>query len=78
MWNKNSIIRKFNTKTKVALKENFLIIILLSIISFIYSGLFQSQRGHFIDLLQNSNNYNKYKLKLNIEKSSDTTTTELF
>ena len=39
---------------------------------------FQPQRGHFIDALQNLNSYDKYKPKVDIEKSSDTTTAELF
>ena len=41
-------------------------------------GFFQPQREHFIDALQNPNSYDKYKPKVNIEKSSDTTTAELF
>tara|TARA_Y100001970_G_scaffold241348_1_gene304848 strand:- start:97 stop:297 length:201 start_codon:yes stop_codon:yes gene_type:complete len=65
-------------RNKLASKEKLVIVIIVSIISFIYYGLFQPQRGHFIDALQNPNSYDKYKPKVNIEKSSDTTTAELF
>ena len=65
-------------RNKLASKEKLVIVIIVSMISFIYYGLFQPQRGHFIDALQNSNSYDKYKPKVNIEDSSDTTTAELF
>ena len=65
-------------RNKLASKEKLVIVIIVSIISFIYYGLFQPQRGHLIDALQNPNSYDKYKPKVNIEKSSDTTTAELF
>ena len=65
-------------RNKLASKEKLVIVIIVSIISFIYYGLFQPQRGHFIDAFQNPNSYDKYKPKVNIEKSSDTTTAELF
>ena len=65
-------------RNKLASKEKLVIVIIVSILSFIYYGLFQPQRGHFIDALQNPNCYDKYKPKVNIEKSSDTTTAELF
>ena len=65
-------------RNKLASKEKLVIVIRVSIIAFINSGLFQPQREHFIDALQNPNSYDKYKPKVNIEKSSDTTTAELF
>ena len=65
-------------RKKLAPKEKLVIAIIISILSLIYYGLFQPQRGHFIDALQNPNSYDKYKPKVNIEKSSDTTTAELF
>ncbi|MDC3166532.1 hypothetical protein OA955_02135 [Candidatus Marinimicrobia bacterium] len=65
-------------RNKLASKEKLVIVIIVSIISFIYYSLFQPQRGHLIDALQNPNSYDKYKPKVNIEKSSDTTSTELF
>ena len=39
---------------------------------------FFPQRGHFIDAFQNPNSYDKYKPKVIIEKSSDTTIAEPF
>ena len=74
----NFIIRNFYMRNKLASKEKLVIVIRVSIIAFINSGLFQPQREHFIDALQNPNSYDKYKPKVNIEKSSDTTTAELF
>ena len=65
-------------QNKLASKEKLVIVIIISIISFIYYGFFQPQRGHFIDALQNPNSYNRYKPKVNIKKSSDTTTAEIF
>ena len=65
-------------RNKLASKEKLVIVIRVSIIAFINYGLFQPQREHFIDALQNPNSYDKYKPKVNIEKSSDTTTAELF
>ncbi len=65
-------------RNKQASKEKLVIVIRVSIIAFINYGLFQPQREHFIDALQNPNSYDKYKPKINIEKSSDTTTAELF
>ena len=65
-------------RNKLASKEKLVIVIIASIISFIYYSLFQPQRGHLIYALQNPNSYDKYKPKVNIEKSSDTTTSELF
>ena len=65
-------------KNKLALKEKLVIVIVVSIISLIYYGLFQPQRGHVIDALQNPNSFDKYKPKINTEKSSDTTIVELF
>ena len=65
-------------RNKLASKEKLVIVIIVSIISFIYYGFFQLHRWHFIDAFQNPNSYDKYKPKVNIEKSSDTTTAELF
>ena len=65
-------------RNKLASKERLVIVTRVLIISFINYGLFQPQREHFIDALQNPNSYDKYKPKVNIEKSSDTTTAELF
>ena len=62
-------------RNKLASKEKLVIVIIVSIISFIYYGFFQPQRGHFTDALQNPNSYEP---NINIEKSSDTTTAELF
>ena len=56
-------------RNKLASKEKLVIVIIVSIISFIYFSLFQPQRGHLIDALQNPNSYDKYKPKVNIEKS---------
>ena len=42
-------------RKKLASKEKLVILIIVSILSLIYYGLFQPQRGHFIDALQNVN-----------------------
>ena len=65
-------------KSQICLGLALLLIGLNFISSFIYYGFFQPQRGHFLDALQKPNSYDKYKPKVNIEKSSDTTTAELF
>ena len=63
---------------KLASKEKLVIVIIVSILSFIYYGLFQPQRGHFIDALQNPKSFDTYKPNVNFERSLDTTTVELF
>ena len=65
-------------KNKLASKEKLVIIIIVSFLSLIYYGLFQPQRGHFIDALQNPKSFDTYKPNVNFERSLDTTTVELF
>mgnify|MGYP000158886418 FL=1 len=65
-------------RKKLAPKEKLVIVIIVSILSLIYYGLFQPQRGHFIDALQNPKSLDTYKLNVNFEGSLDTTTVELF
>ena len=65
-------------RKKLAPKEKLVILIIVSILSFIYYGLFQPQRGHFIDALQNPKSLDTYKPNVNFEGSLDTTTVELF
>ena len=65
-------------RKKLAPKEKLVILIIVSILSLIYYGLFQPQRGHFIDALQNSKGFDTYKPNVNFERSLDTTTVELF
>jgi len=65
-------------RNKLASKEKLVIVIIVSILSFIYYGLFQPQRGHFIDALQNPKSFDTYKPNVNFENSLDTTTFELF
>ena len=65
-------------RNKLASKEKLVIVMLVSILSLIYYRLFQPQRGHFIDALQNPKSFDTYKPNVNFEKSLDTTTVELF
>ncbi len=65
-------------RNKLASKEKLVIVMLVSILSLIYYGLFQPQRGHFIDALQNPKSLDTYKPNVNFEGSLDTTTVELF
>ncbi len=65
-------------RNKLASKEKLVIVIIVSILSLIYYGLFQPQRGHFIDALQNPKSLDTYKPNVNFEGSLDTTTVELF
>ena len=65
-------------RNKLASKEKLVIVIIVSILSFIYYGLFQPQRGHFIDALQNPKSFDTYKPNVNLERTLDTTTVELF
>ena len=65
-------------RNKLASKEKLVIVMLVSILSLIYYGLFQPQRGHFIDALQNPKSFDTYKPNVNFEGSLDTTTVELF
>ena len=65
-------------RNKLASKEKLVIVIIVSIISFIYYSLFQPQRGHLIDALQNPKSLDTYKPNVNFEGSLDTTTVELF
>ena len=65
-------------RKKLAPKEKLVILIIVSILSFIYYGLFQPQRGHFIDALQNPKSLDTYKPNVNFEWSLDTITVELF
>ena len=64
----NSIVRIFLYEEKISIKRKLVIVIIVSIISFIYHCLFQPQRRHLIDALQNPNSYDKHKPKVNIEK----------
>ena len=65
-------------RNKLASKEKLVIVIIVSIISFIYYSLFQPQRGHLIDALQNPKSFDTYKPNVNFERSLDTTAVELF
>ena len=65
-------------RNKLASKEKLVIVIIVSILSLVYYGLFQPQRGHFIDALQNPKSFDTYKPNVNFENSLDTTTFELF
>ena len=65
-------------RNKLASKEKLVIVIIVSILSLIYYGVFQPQRGHFIDALQNPKSFDTYKPNVNFENSLDTTTFELF
>ena len=65
-------------RNKLASKEKLVIVIIVSILSLIYYGVFQPQRGHFIDALQNPKNFDTYKPNVNLERTLDTTTVELF
>ena len=65
-------------RNKLASKEKLVIVIIVSILSLIYYGRFQPQRGHFIDALQNPKSFDTYKPNVNFENSLDTTTFELF
>ena len=65
-------------RNKLASKEKLVIVIIVSIISIIYYGFIQPQRGHFIDALQNPKSFDTYKPNVNFERSLDTTTVELF
>ena len=65
-------------RNKLASKEKLVIVMLVSILSLIYYGLFQPQRGHFIDALQNPKSFDTYKQNVNSESSLDTTNVELF
>ena len=47
-------------RNKLASKEKLVIVIIVSILSFIYYGLFQPQRGHFIDALQNPKSFEEF------------------
>ena len=65
-------------RNKLASKEKLVIVIIVSILSLIYYGVFQPQRGHFIDALQNPKSFDTYKPNVNLERTLDTTTVELF
>ena len=65
-------------RNKLASKEKLVILIIVSILSLVYYGLFQPQRGHFMDALQNPKSLDTYKPNVNFERSLDTTTVELF
>ena len=65
-------------RNKLASKEKLIIVIIVSILSLIYYGVFQPQRGHFIDALQNPKSFDTYKPNVNLERTLDTTTVELF
>ena len=65
-------------RNKLASKEKLVIVIIVSILSLIYYGVFQPQRGHFIDALQNPKSFDTYKPNVNSVRSLDTTTVELF
>ena len=65
-------------RNKLASKEKLVIVIIVSILSLIYYGVFQPQRGHFTDALQNPKSFDTYKPNVNLERTLDTTTVELF